>query len=103
MAEGAATKEIMSANSSIMGRLLPYFLAIVPSIPSARTASMMKTKAYHSFEKRRHMDVVPNMALSNEKESAFDNLARIVFSNMKMPREGVEPSTLRSSAVRSPN
>ena len=103
MAEGAATKEIMSANSSIMGRLLPYFLATIPSIPSASTARSMKTNAYHSLEKSRHRDVIPNIALSIEKESAFDNLARIVFLNMKMPREGVEPSTLRSSAVRSPN
>ena len=101
MADGAATKEIMSANSSIIGMLLPYLLAILPSIPSDNTANRRKMKENFRFGRKR-MEVIPNKALSMENESALDNLFKISLS-IKMPREGVEPSTLRSSAVRSPN
>jgi len=41
---GATQNETISANSSITGSLLPNFLAMIPSIPSDKTARRIRIK-----------------------------------------------------------
>ena len=69
---GAMRKETMSANSSIyLPKYPPYFLAIIPSIPSARMASKTKTKDAYLFPcKIKKIENKPNIPFKIVKESA---------------------------------